>query len=167
MICPKCEVEMNVFQDSGFETDVCPKCKGVWVDNIEEKEILKILPEVFTVSDLRRLREIYKPVEKVDNLEKVKYYKCPRCGQLMWRKNYMSHSGIVVDNCSEHGTFFDDGEILKAIEFIKAGGVEYEKLRITERGLSDIRSKLITEISRVERADLLGRRARWLMLLGF
>ncbi len=165
MLCPKCDITMTVVTDEGVETDICPKCKGVWVDNIEEKQVMQILPEVFTVNDLHNLRNVYKPVATIDR--EVKYFKCPRCSELMWRKNYMSHSGIIVDSCATHGNFFDEGEIRKAVEFIKAGGIEYEKLKITEHGLSEVRSKLIKEISRVERADLLGKRARWLMLLGF
>jgi len=155
---------MKTVKENDVETDICPKCKGVWIDNFEEKQVLKIIPEVFTVSELHNLRLIYKPSGIV---EKVKYCKCPRCGKFMWRKNYMHHSGIVVDKCKEHGAFFDEGELQKAIEFIQAGGVEYEKLKITERGIRETRDKLLRDISRVERADLLGRRARWLMLLGF
>lgn len=164
MQCPKCNVEMKTFKEGGIETDICPKCKGVWVDNFEEKQVLKMIPEVFTVSELRNLRKIYKPLGRK---EKVKYCKCPRCGKLMWRKNYMHHSGIIVDKCKAHGAFFDEGELQKAIEFIKAGGAEYEKLKIAEHGIVKARDKLLRDINRVERADLLGRHARWLMLLGF
>ena len=44
MQCPKCNVEMKVFKENGVETDICPKCKGLWVDNFEEKQVLKIIP---------------------------------------------------------------------------------------------------------------------------
>lgn len=164
MLCPKCNVEMKVIREAGVETDECPKCGGIWVDNFEEKQVLEMSPEVFTVDELRNLRKVYKPLGRT---EEVKYYKCPRCGKYMWRKNYMHHSGIIVDKCKDHGTFFDQGELEKAIEFIQKGGVEYQKLKIAERGIAETRSKLVREISRVERADLLGRRARWLMMLGF
>jgi Zn-finger nucleic acid-binding protein len=155
---------MKVVKEAGVESDICPECGGIWVDNFEEKQVLKMSPEVFTIDELRRLREVYKPLGRV---EKTKYFKCPRCRKYMWRKNYMSHSGILVDKCRKHGTFFDKGELEKAVEFIKAGGVEYQKLKITERGLYRMQGKLTREISRVERADLLGRKARWLMFLGF
>jgi Zn-finger nucleic acid-binding protein len=79
----------------------------------------------------------------------------------------MHHSGVIVDKCKDHGTFFDKGELEKAIEFIKKGGIEYEKLRIAEQGIVQTHSKLVREISRVERTALLPRWARWLMFLGF
>ena len=148
IMCPKCEVRMKTVRHEGVETDECPKCGGIWVDNFEEKEVLEMKPEVFSVDELRRLRKMYKPSGK---MEDVKYFKCPRCGKLMWRKNYMSHSGIVVDKCRDHGTFFDKGELEKAIEFIKCGGVEYEKLKIAETGIADTQGKLVREINRVER----------------
>ena len=63
----------------------------------------------------------------------------------------MHHSGIIVDKCTDHGTFFDKGELEKATEFIKKGGVEYEKLRIAETGIAETQMKLTREITRVER----------------
>jgi len=163
--CPKCGGTMNIIKRGSLETDECPGCGGIWIDNMEEKEVLKMEPAVFTVDDLHRLRAVYKPEGRE---EKVKYFKCPRCGKLMWRKNYLSHSGIIVDKCRDHGTFFDKGELEKAIEFIKKGGVEYEKLRITEKGLGEVHSRITREINRVEvsmyRLHWVG---RILSLLGF
>lgn len=163
--CPKCNVEMNIIKQGGTETDECPKCGGIWVDYMEEKQALEMKPEVFTVDELRILRKVYEPLGRVED---VKYVKCPRCDKFMWRKNYMSHSGIIVDKCRDHGTFFDKGELEKAIEFVKKGGVEYQKLRITETGISETQSKLTREISRVEttmyRLHWIG---RFLSLIGF
>ena len=115
MICPKCNVKMKLVREGGIETDECPKCGGIWVDSFEEKAALRMKPEVFTLDEIRDLRRVYKPMGRV---EKVKYYKCPRCAKLMWRKNYLRFSGIIVDKCKEHGTFFDKGELEKAIEFL-------------------------------------------------
>lgn len=145
--CPKCNVEMKILKQGDVETDECPSCGGIWVDYGEEKQALEMNPSVFTVDDLHNLRRIYKPLGR---MEKVKYYKCPHCNNFMWRKNYMHPSGVIVDKCRDHGTFFDKGELEKAIEFIKKGGAEYEKLRIAESGIAETQSKLVREISRVE-----------------
>jgi Zn-finger nucleic acid-binding protein len=146
--CPKCGVRMKVVKRGGIETDHCPECKGVWVDNFEIKKVLEMKPSVFTVDDLRNIRKVYKPKSRK---EKIKYFRCPRCYKFMWRKNYLTHSGIIVDKCKDHGTFFDHKELEKAIEYVKSGGVEYEKLRVAEVGISQTRSKLNREINRVER----------------
>jgi Zn-finger nucleic acid-binding protein len=147
LFCPKCKVLMNIVQHDGVETDECPECGGIWVDYYEEKQVLEMKPGVFTVDDLHNMRRMYKPDGKI---EEVKYHKCPICSKLMWRKNYLNHSGVIVDKCREHGTFFDKGEIEKAIEFIKLGGVEYEKLRVAEVGIAETQSKIVKEINRVE-----------------
>ncbi|MBN1353468.1 MAG: zf-TFIIB domain-containing protein [Candidatus Omnitrophica bacterium] len=163
--CPKCEVKMEVSKIGTVETDRCPSCGGIWVDRAEEKEALDMKPAVFTVDDLRNLRKIYKPLGRV---EKVKYFKCPRCGKFMWRKNYMHHSGIIVDKCADCGTFFDKGELEKAAEFIKKGGSEYEKLQIAERGIAETQTKIDRELTRVEctmyRLHWVG---RFLSMIGF
>lgn len=147
MICPKCKIQMQPFKVNSVEVDKCPQCEGVWVDYPDEKQVLDMQPEVFTVEELRNLRQVYQSLGKI---EEIKYFACPHCHNLMWRKNYMSHSGIVVDKCRMHGTFYDKGELEKAIEFIKKGGSEYEKLRIAELGIADTQSKLVREITRVE-----------------
>ncbi|MFC1590769.1 zf-TFIIB domain-containing protein [Candidatus Omnitrophota bacterium] len=163
--CPKCEVAMKVIECDGVETDECPACGGIWVDCHEEKQAIRIKPAAFTVAELKNLRNVYKPLGRK---EKVQYFKCPHCGKLMWRKNYMHHSGVIVDKCRDHGTFFDKGELEKAIEFIKKGGAEYEKLKIAEYGLSELNSRLTTEITRVEctmyRLHWMG---RFLSIIGF
>jgi len=145
--CPKCGIAMKIVAGEGVETDECPKCGGIWVDRQEEKRVLEMKPAVFTVEELRMLRKVYQPF---GTSEPVRYVPCPRCGELMWRKNYMHHSGIIVDTCRSHGTFFDKGELEKAIEFINKGGIEYEKLKLTEHGVAEAREKLAREIGRVE-----------------
>ena len=165
MKCPKCKVEMKILELGGVETDECPKCGGIWVDAIEEKQALEMKPEVFTVDELRNIRRVYEPLGRI---EEVKYYKCPRCESLMWRKNYMHHSGIIIDKCRNHGTFFDKSELEKAIDYIKKGGIEYEKLRVAEVGIEQTQSKMAREISRVEttmyRLHWMG---RFLSIIGF
>jgi Zn-finger nucleic acid-binding protein len=44
----------------------------------------------------------------------------------MTRANFGRRSGIVVDTCRDHGTWFDRGELDAVLEFVRAGGVEEE-----------------------------------------
>lgn len=164
--CPKCAIDMDIVSSDGVEVDQCPRCGGIWVDTAEEKQALEMTPQVFTVDELRRLRTAYKPVEW--KTEDVRYYKCPRCENLMWRRNYLEHSGIIVDKCRDHGTFFDKGEIEKAIEFVKKGGIEYEKLKIAEKGISEANIRIDRLSDKVERISYkLPWWARMLLYLGF
>jgi len=163
--CPKCSHSLSVALQGEGEVDVCPGCSGVWVDHVEEKAVLKIEPTVFSIDELRRLRSVYEPLGKIDP---VRYVPCPICSDLMNRKTWGSHSGVIVDKCAKHGTWYDEGEIEKIREYISLGGIEFEKLRLTERGLNDVNSKLVTEIGRVDRKiDSAYLRARLFSLAGF
>ena len=41
----------------------------------------------------------------------------------MNRQNFAKFSGVVLDVCREHGTWFDKGEIRGCIEFVLSGGL--------------------------------------------
>ncbi|HCM42690.1 MAG TPA: zf-TFIIB domain-containing protein [Candidatus Omnitrophota bacterium] len=163
--CPKCSHPLDVAIEGECEVDVCPSCRGIWVDLAEEKEVLQIQPQVFSVDELRKLRSVYEPLGKT---EPARYVPCPLCHEMMNRRVWGKHSGVVVDKCSKHGTWYDEGEIEKIREYISVGGIEFEKLRLTERGLNDVNSKLVTEIGRVDRKiDSAYMRARLFSLMGF
>ncbi len=40
MMCPKCNVPLEVSQRQGVETDVCRTCRGVWLDRGELDKII-------------------------------------------------------------------------------------------------------------------------------
>jgi hypothetical protein len=41
----------------------------------------------------------------------------------MNRKNFGGTSGIIVDVCAKHGTFFDTGELPRVLAFVRRGGL--------------------------------------------
>ncbi len=49
---------------------------------------------------------------------------------------------MIVDRCEQHGTWYDVDEVEKIREYIQLGGVEFEKLRLAERGLSELETKM-------------------------
>jgi len=88
---------------------------------------------------------------------KVSYVPCPQCSQLMNRINFAHCSGVIVDVCKGHGTWFDRDELSKIVQFIRGGGLEMarqkEKLEIEYQ-----REQLHAEQMRSdERTNLLGR----------
>ncbi len=54
---------------------------------------------------------------------KVSYRACPECRELMLRRNYGRSSGVILDNCVAHGTWFDVGELAAILEFVAGGGL--------------------------------------------
>lgn len=146
--CPKCSVKMTSVKLNGAESNECPGCGGIWVAHFEEKQVLEMMPKVFTIEELRNFKNAYKPESCT---EKIRYFKCPGCGKFMWRKNYMHHSGIIVDTCKKCGTFFDKGELEKAVEFIRKGGIEYEKMKLSEKAIAGVQVKMMKEMNRIEK----------------
>ena len=129
--CPMCShITMIPLHEEGAKVDYCPECKGIWVDFAGEKEVLEIRPNVFSLDELKRLRKQYQPVA---TLEPVRYIHCPVCDELMNRKNWGSYSGVIVNRCDTHGTWYDDGKITKVREYVALGGIEYEKMRFAPR----------------------------------
>jgi len=40
LICPNRQTGMNEVQRSGVQIDICPKCRGVWLDGGELEKLL-------------------------------------------------------------------------------------------------------------------------------
>ncbi len=163
--CPKCSKPLETVSQDDVAIDRCSSCHGVWVEHFEEKQVLRIKPEVFSMDELRRLRKYYVPLGRV---EKVRYVPCPVCHNLMNRKIWGGCSGVVVDTCSEHGTWFDAQELEKVRDYVALGGIEYEKMVKTDRRFSEVHSKLIQETTRLDqRVDSAYMRARLWSWIGF
>lgn len=116
--CPRCFIKMfraevNVIGPN-FDIDVCPRCKGMWLDSGELKKMLKdkklsdyLTRDIGTKSDSKLV--------------------CPRCGGLM---DIQMADDIEVDVClSCSGAWLDEGELDDLKEKSKDGfeGDELEK----------------------------------------
>jgi Zn-finger nucleic acid-binding protein len=77
----------------------------------------------------------------------VRYVPCPDCGKLMNRVNFGRRSGIVVDACAQHGTWFDADELRRVVEFVRDGGLEraraQERMQLEEeRRLREVKQNI-------------------------
>ncbi|MEA3558917.1 MAG: zf-TFIIB domain-containing protein [Candidatus Thermoplasmatota archaeon] len=85
--CVTCGVEMEMKVFNGVETDVCPRCGGVWLDEGELEDLTGLDPE--SGRDLG----------------------CPECGIVMSRKLVL---GVEIDLCESCGAvWLDPGELEK------------------------------------------------------
>lgn len=116
--CPDCQLPLSSFRAGVGQLLACSRCGGQMVTHgllralIEQRETLgRAVP---TPSGLPRGNPLADP---------VRYRPCPHCRQLMNRKNFGGTSGIVVDVCSLHGTFFDAGELPRVLQFVRRGGL--------------------------------------------
>jgi Zn-finger nucleic acid-binding protein len=62
-------------------------------------------------------------------LDQVKYIPCPLCHTSMNRVNFGKVSGVIVDVCRNHGTWFDGGELTRVVAFAASGGLAKTRAR--------------------------------------
>ncbi len=121
--CPHCEVSMQTIQlqlDSPFEIERCDTCYGLFFDPGEIETFLEsAVSNVFGVN-LSLIENIN--IDRYQKNTKVKYIKCPVCEIFMNRVNFGHKSGVVIDQCRDHGIWLDNGEITHLMEWKKAGG---------------------------------------------
>lgn len=107
----------------------CPKCEGLWVDVASFEQICAEREgEAPAVSLGPASSSPTAPVNDL-RLENIRYIKCPECGTLMNRVNFAHCSGVVVDVCQGHGSWFDRDELRRIIEFIRRGGLIIARTR--------------------------------------
>lgn len=119
MLCPHCnEPNLKSVTIGAAHLSECSKCQGIWVDKFSFEQICAsaeqraaILGEAVLLDPLKKSL-------------KIKYIKCPQCRTLMHRVNFAGCSGVVVDVCKHHGTWFDEKELQHIVTFIRAGGMD-------------------------------------------
>jgi Zn-finger nucleic acid-binding protein len=132
--CPTCAKDLVAFRGIGGVLLDCTTCGGQFV----EHELLASLLESREVTGLaveRRVRRT--PL----GLGAVRYVPCPSCGQLMNRKNFGGASGVVVDVCAVHGTWFDEGELPRVLAFVESGGLALARQQARERERLEARAR--------------------------
>lgn len=116
-LCPRCRTQhLDAFGSGDGNIYDCPRCGGQFLPH----EVLRSLIQRYQASEVtlpQRLRP-HNPLT-----DKVTYLPCPVCSDLMLRRNFGRISGIIVDVCSAHGTWFDVGEVPRILSFIVQGGL--------------------------------------------
>ena len=126
-LCPRCTRALEQTDHSDL---LCDKCHGVFVKHAElAARIDSARPSQPSSEGPRHASS--RPPEST-----VQYGRCPECSDVMTRMNFGRHSGIVVDACRSHGTWFDQGELDAVLEFVRAGGLEAEEVARRELALS-------------------------------
>jgi Zn-finger nucleic acid-binding protein len=124
--CPRCRVEMNAVVIGNSNLRECPRCEGIWADADSLQQICADREKQAAVLGMAAL--VPEPGSG-DPLENIRYVPCPICNKLMNRVNFAHCSHVVVDVCSQHGTWFDKDELRRIVEFIRAGGLETARAR--------------------------------------
>jgi Zn-finger nucleic acid-binding protein len=140
--CPRCRVELESIAVGEACLRECARCGGLWVDVESFEQIIGEREQQSAV--LGSASILPRVAGGANDAGKVRYVPCPECSQLMNRVNFARCSGVVVDVCKGHGTWFDRDELRQIVEFIRGGGLEVARER-ERRGLEDERRRLRQE----------------------
>jgi Zn-finger nucleic acid-binding protein len=116
--CPDCKLPLHAFEAGAGQLKACPRCGGQMVTHGLLRALLEQREALGSAAPSRSTEARGNPLK-----DPVRYRPCPRCQQLMNRKNFGGASGIVVDVCARHGTFFDAGELPRVLAFVRRGGL--------------------------------------------
>ncbi len=132
--CPRCCVDLLRTNAGPAVLHECRQCGGIWVDQTEFREICTLQEEqeavlLFSTEKPPAGGSAGSPAGRV-------YVPCAACGKLMNRSNFAGCSGVILDWCRDHGTWFDPNELRKVVTFIRNGGLrksrEREKVKLQE-----------------------------------
>ena len=140
--CPRCKVEMSSISIGGESMRECEHCSGLWLEVAAFERICRSREQQSAVLGGASLTPPQLHANSIS--EKVHYIPCPQCGQLMNRINFARCSGVIVDVCKGHGTWFDRDELREIVEFIRGGGLELSRAK-EKRDLEFERSQLSME----------------------
>jgi len=125
LLCPvDGESKMVPRSIGGVVVQECMACNGLWVPGDEFNRLVDraVAAQATLPSEGLGQRQKSVPARQVD--PRVKYRKCPSCGDMMVRKNFGSRSGVIVDWCGQHGTWLDADELESIAKFVMDGGLK-------------------------------------------
>jgi Zn-finger nucleic acid-binding protein len=125
-LCPRCRVEMNAVVVGASNLRECPRCEGIWTDTATLRQICADREKQAAVLGMAPPAP---PQTIVETADQIHYLPCPVCKELMNRVNFASFSGVIVEVCRQHGTWFDRDELRRIVEFIRAGGMDQARAR--------------------------------------
>jgi Zn-finger nucleic acid-binding protein len=150
--CPHCPQLMRSVMIGTTAVEECESCLGLWVDVSSFEKICADREQEAAVLGAASPA----PRAPITEAVKVRYFRCPECGQLMNRINFARCSGVIVDICKGHGTWFDREELSRIIEFIRAGGLDLSRAK-EKAQIEEARRQLhLVELSR-DRTSILER----------
>jgi Zn-finger nucleic acid-binding protein len=100
----------------------CGQCAGLWIEVGAFEKICADREQQAAV-----LGGASPAPDHLHPEQKIQYAPCPQCAQMMNRINFARCSGVIVDVCKGHGTWFDRDELSAIVQFIRGGGLEVSR----------------------------------------
>ena len=130
--CPGCRTPMTAVRLATIAFDECESCDGIWLE-AERFETLCGDQEAQAAVLHRLAGDQAESTQSAAPAASLRYRPCPACGKLMNRVNFARISGVVLDVCRSHGTFFDPRELERVVAFIRDGGLSRARAREREQ----------------------------------
>lgn len=121
LACPGCKGTMQsvtVGHTSLFE---CTKCSSTWLD---AETFTKLCLDREEHGAIAAMLGSEKAAPLKASVGAVTYRPCPVCARMMNRQNFGRKSGVIIDVCKGHGTWFEARELQTCMAFIDSGGLE-------------------------------------------
>ena len=122
--CPHCRGELASVCVGETAVHECGACSGLWMSNAAFDALCADRERQASVLAFRA-----GAAAPATGDTRIRYRPCPLCGELMHRINFRRVSGVIVDICREHGTWFDADELRHIVEFIQRGGLDVARER--------------------------------------
>lgn len=146
--CPCCEIGMIVREVGGLLVHECAKCHGLWApsnvfDALVQRATTLARERIANGEGNAPRHDGGNPFEGLDPFRaQIEYRRCPDCGDHMARRNYRKRSGVVIDQCRQHGTWLDAHELERIAGFVLSGRAdEAARIEAERRVAAERRAK--------------------------
>lgn len=117
--CIKCDQDLQRRLVLDVEVDICPSCRGLWLDHGEIRQLASD-----RAAALAQLVDVEKQVTRLGGMglvteAKVLKSKCPACGGKLGIARFGPTTVEVCTACQ--GVFLDRGELEKAMSLVEGG----------------------------------------------
>jgi Zn-finger nucleic acid-binding protein len=124
LLCPACGTGMTRRAVAGHPADECPKCNGLWIAREYFTALVNRAVKAFREQGGYAERGGRRGASTPALSTQVVYRRCPSCQQVMHRKNFERVSGVIIDDCVDHGIWLDADELEQIAGFLLGGGLE-------------------------------------------
>jgi Zn-finger nucleic acid-binding protein len=121
-LCPRCTRLLH--DDEERSAMACDRCGGILVDHAVLSARVQAERPAASAHRSHAAPDVVHAPSTPSGVATDGYARCPECSQAMTPMNFGSRSGVVLDVCREHGTWFDRGELDAVLAFVRAGGLE-------------------------------------------
>jgi Zn-finger nucleic acid-binding protein/DNA-directed RNA polymerase subunit RPC12/RpoP len=129
--CPRCTAALHARRVGDLVVDECAACLGVFLDHVAIKRVVIDRAQSRADALLGALRR--SEPRPVPAAGQKMYLPCPVCHVVMNRRLFATGTGVIIDVCRTHGTFFDAGELPLIIDFVMNGGLDQAHKKDIER----------------------------------